>query len=43
MFKLRRQTADTLPTEDGIVSATKLPADRDSSRIEYETATFGLG
>ena len=43
MFNLRRQASSILPVEDGIVSATKLPADRDTSKIKYETATFGLG
>ena len=32
-----------LPSEDGVVSATTLSADHDTSLIEYETATFGLG
>ena len=43
MFTLRRPAALDLPAEDGVVSATTLPADRDTSQINYETATFGLG
>lgn len=43
MFNLLRSKSEILPTENGVVSATKLPADRETSKIAFETATFGLG
>ena len=42
LFKSRDST-EVLPLEDGVVSATQLPADEAASKIAYETATFGLG
>lgn len=41
MNLLRRE--EKLESEDGKISANVLPLDRSASRIEYETATFGVG
>ena len=35
--------AEPLPTADGKVSATTLPLDAKTSKLKFETATFGLG
>ena len=32
-----------LSSEDGTIAALTLPLDRDTARIAYETATFGIG
>lgn len=43
MFRtLARPTQELVP-EDGTVSAALLPLDLETSKIDYETATFGLG
>jgi len=34
---------EALVTEDGKVSAQALPLDKESSKVSYETATFGIG
>ena len=34
---------EALVTEDGKVSAQTLPLDKESSKVSYETATFGIG
>lgn len=36
-------SAETLAKADGTVSATKLPLDARMAKVEFETATFGLG
>ena len=35
--------AETLPKADGKISATTLPLDAKTSKVKFETATFGLG
>lgn len=35
--------SEILEQADGVPSATKLPLDATSSRLAFETATFGLG
>ena len=35
--------SEVLVTEDGKVSATTLPFDKQMSAVKYETATFGMG
>jgi len=35
--------AENLVKEDGKVSATSLPFDKETSTIKYKTATFGMG
>ena len=37
------RSEEKLVIEDGSVSATVLPLDESTSRIAYETATFGIG
>jgi len=39
----RTKIEEDLALEDGTVLAHSLPIDRESSRIEFETATFGMG
>ena len=34
---------EQLVTEDGNVNAQTLPLDRETSKLSYETATFGIG
>ena len=45
MFGLQRVMSEggKLPMEDGVVSATTLPLDVDTSKVAYQTATFGMG
>ena len=45
MFGIHRVMSEgaTLPMEDGVVSATKLPLDAATTKVAYQTATFGLG
>ena len=46
MFGLQRLMSGAggnLPMEDGVVSATKLPLDEETSKVAYQTATFGMG
>lgn len=45
MFGLHRvmSSGPNLPMEDGQVSASKLPLDEETSKVAYQTATFGLG
>jgi len=40
---MRILNSETLVPEDTTVSATVLPLDRDTSKIDYQTATFGMG
>lgn len=35
--------SEILVTEDGKVSATTLPLDQKTSKVKFETATFGMG
>ena len=35
--------SETLVNEDGTVTATSLPLDKDTSKVAYESATFGMG
>jgi len=42
MFNSLR-SREKLVLEDGSVSATALPLDESTSRVAYETATFGVG
>lgn len=35
--------SEALVTEDGKVSATTLPLDQKTSKVKYQTATFGMG
>jgi hypothetical protein len=34
---------EQLVTEDGNVNAQNLPLDKETSKLSYETATFGIG
>jgi hypothetical protein len=34
---------EQLVTEDGNVNAQTLPLDKETSKLSYETATFGIG
>ena len=34
---------EQLVTEDGKVTAQSLPLDKETSKLSYETATFGIG
>lgn len=34
---------EQLVTEDGNVNAQNLPHDKETSKLSYETATFGIG
>ena len=38
-----RMFGEKLVLEDGKSAATELPLDLDSSKVKFETATFGLG
>ena len=38
-----RMFGEKLVVEDGTSAATELPLDRESSKVKFETATFGLG
>ncbi len=38
-----RMFGEKLVVEDGKSAATELPLDRESSKVKFETATFGLG
>ena len=40
---MQRMLSEDLVRENGAVAAQSLPLDRESSKIAYETATFGLG
>lgn len=40
---LQKMWSEDLVKEDHMISATKLPFDKDTSRTVYQTATFGLG
>lgn len=35
--------SETLVTENGKVAAQILPLDKETSKLAYETATFGIG
>ncbi len=35
--------SETLVNEDGTITAMSLPLDKDTSTVEFETATFGMG
>jgi hypothetical protein len=43
MIGLNPLSNETLEVADGSPSAAKLPLDNSSSRLAFQTATFGLG
>lgn len=43
MFGFKSLRGEKLVTEDGTVSAVTLPLDLETSKVPYETATFGMG
>ena len=43
MNPTRKIDGEELVLEDGQVSAAVLPFDKATSRVAYETATFGMG
>lgn len=43
MIGYRSIGGESLVKENGKVSATTLPLDLETSKIAYETATFGIG
>lgn len=43
MFNSSRIQEGPLAAEDGAIAATSLPLDESSSKIAFETATFGVG
>ena len=38
-----RTLGENLVTENGKVAALALPLDKETSKVAYETATFGMG
>ncbi len=38
-----RTLGENLVTEDGKIAASILPLDLETSKVAYETATFGMG
>lgn len=43
ILTMRILNSETLVAEDATVSASVLPLDHDTSKIAFETATFGMG
>ena len=43
MNPTRKVDGEELVLEDGQISAKLLPFDQETSRIDYQTATFGMG
>ena len=43
MNPTRNIDGEELVLEDGTISAKQLPFDNETSRLDYETATFGMG
>lgn len=43
LMTMRALTDIELVPENGVVSAKTLPLDEETSKIAFETATFGLG
>lgn len=40
---LQRMWSEDLVKEDRMIAATELPLDKETSKVAYQTATFGLG
>jgi len=43
MIGYRTIGQEELVTEDGNITAQALPLDKETSKLAYETATFGIG